>query len=236
MYLDRNHLSARQQSEPQLSRAAWVMHVIDHDAESRQMIAMASLKLGFAVATHASGSSFLNALRTLDQQNVACILMEISLPDFDGLSLLRQLRERHMQQPVIMMTADTEISTVVRAMKAGATDLLQKPVSNEMLHAAITSPIHRGPADSDDTGLKLRNMIAISKREREVLDLLVAGMPYKAIGRALAISPRTVETHRTRILSRLQVQTPADAARLARQPLPDRSRPFAGSSSSSSVT
>ncbi len=116
------------------------------------------------------------------------------------------------------MTAHGDVSTAVRAMKAGAVDFVEKPFDDQALLAAVEAalgpPEASGAAGFDDATARIA---ALSPREREVLDLLVTGKPNKHIARDLGLSPRTVEVHRARLMARLGVGSLAEAVRLAVQ-------------------
>ncbi len=114
------------------------------------------------------------------------------------------------------MTAHGDVSTAVRAMKAGAIDFVEKPFDDRVLLSAISAALDAAdaPGAADSTAAAAR-VAALSPREREVLDLLVAGKPNKAIARDLGLSPRTVEIHRARLMARLEVGSLAEAVRIA---------------------
>lgn len=194
------------------------MHVIDDDDAVRRALAMLLRSAGMAVETHPSGLDFLHALPRLGGNAVACVLTDMRMPGLDGLELLRRLREGGFRRPVVVMTAHGDISTAVRAMKAGAADFVEKPFDDGLLLATVEAALEAsrapGAAGADGAAAKLA---ALSPREREVLDLLAAGNPNKHIARALGLSPRTVEVHRARLMERLGVGSLAEAVRLAVQ-------------------
>ena len=138
------------------------------------------------------------------------------MPGLDGLELLRRLKQGGFRGPVVVMTAHGDVPTAVRAMKAGAVDFIEKPFDDGALlaavEAALQSPQASGAAGAGDAA---ERVAALSPREREVLDLLIAGKPNKLIARDLGLSPRTVEVHRARMMARLGVGSLAEAVRLA---------------------
>jgi two-component system response regulator FixJ len=199
---------------------ARVVHVIDDSAAVCQAIALLLLGEGLSVAIHSSGTAFLEALPSLRPQSIGCIITDIRMPGLDGLALLRRLREQGVCQPVVVMTAHGDIALAVQAMKAGATDFLEKPFEDALLLDIVKSALHLPalvPAGADAVENPADRIALLSTREREVLDLLVTGKPNKVVARMLGISPRTVEAHRARILERLRVRNLADAVRLAMQ-------------------
>jgi two-component system, LuxR family, response regulator FixJ len=196
--------------------ASRAVHVVDDDDAVRRALAMLFRSAGIAVAAHPSGSAFLEALPSLGGDAVGCVLTDVRMPGVDGLELLRRLKEGGFRPPVVVMTAHGDVSTAVRAMKAGAADFVEKPFDDEALLAAVGAALGaaRAPAAgvSDDAAERIA---ALSPREREVLDQLVAGKPNKHIARDLGLSPRTVEVHRARMMARLGVGSLAEAVRLA---------------------
>jgi two-component system, LuxR family, response regulator FixJ len=126
------------------------------------------------------------------------------------------LKQGGFRRPVVVMTAHGDVAMAVRAMKAGAVDFVEKPFDDEALlavtEAALRTAQGSGAAGADDAAERIA---ALSPREREVLNLLVAGKPNKLIARDLGLSPRTVEVHRARLMARLGVGSLAEAVRLA---------------------
>jgi two-component system response regulator FixJ len=139
------------------------------------------------------------------------------MPGLNGLELLGRIKEVGFSGPVIVMTAHGDISTAVRAMKAGAFDFIEKPFDDQALLAVIGAGLEKG----DSLGIEstaaaaYARIASLTAREREVLQLLMAGKPNKAIARELGLSPRTVEIHRARLMQRLEVSSLAEAVRLA---------------------
>jgi two-component system response regulator FixJ len=207
-------------TRPALHEAARIVHIIDDNPAVCQAIALLLLGEGLPVAIHVSGSAFLGALPSLRPRSIGCIVTDIRMPGVDGLSLLDHLRVLGCRPPVIVMTAHGDIMTAVQAMKAGAADFLEKPFDGTKLLAVVQDALHRrhsDPAQSDENNGSSDLITRLSAREREILDLLVAGQSNKAVARVLGISPRTVEAHRARILERLRVRSLADAVRMTMQ-------------------
>jgi two-component system response regulator FixJ len=135
----------------------------------------------------------------------------------DGLELQSRLLALGVLLPVIVMTGQGDVQSAVRAMKAGAIDFIEKPYDDEVLLNAIGAALGRaGAPDRDREMLEAaRRIAALSPREREVLDALVAGRPNKVVAFDLGISVRTVEVHRARMMDRLGARQLAEAIRLA---------------------
>ena len=203
------------------------VHIIDDDEAVLRALSMLLRSCGIDAATHGSAGDFLAALGGLDEQRVACVLTDVRMAEFDGIALLRQLSARDFRRPVLVMTAHGDIATAVRAMKAGAVDFIEKPFGDEILLRAVklamampdrsaTDNIPPGAAASEeDIALATARVAELSRREAEVLRLLVAGGQNKTIAQALSISSRTVEAHRARMMLRLGVQCLAEAVRIA---------------------
>jgi two-component system response regulator FixJ len=139
------------------------------------------------------------------------------MPGMDGLTLQARLAKLDNHLPVVVMTGQGDVQTAVRAMKAGAVDFIEKPYDDEVLVKAIELALSL-PRRSDrdcEAAEAAQRIAALSARERQVLDALVAGRPNKVIAYDLGISARTVEVHRARMMERLGVRQLAEAIRLA---------------------
>jgi two-component system, LuxR family, response regulator FixJ len=192
-----------------------VVHLIDDDDGVRQAVAFLLTTSGFAVRVYESAPAFLGALPTVQP---GCIVTDVRMPEMDGLELQRQLKLRGVGLPVIVITGHGDVPLAVEAMKAGAVDFIEKPFNDEKLLSAIRVAIDRHARDShrDDEIVTIRSKLdALSPREREVLDGLVAGLPNKTIAYDLKISARTVEVHRANLMARMGAGSLADLVRMA---------------------
>jgi two-component system, LuxR family, response regulator FixJ len=192
-----------------------VVHLIDDDDGVRQAVAFLLTTSGFAVRVYESAPAFLGALPTVQP---GCIVTDVRMPEMDGLELQRQLKLRGVGLPVIVITGHGDVPLAVEAMKAGAVDFIEKPFNDEKLLSAIRVAIDRHGRDShhDDEIATIRSKLdALSPREREVLDGLVAGLPNKTIAYDLKISARTVEVHRANLMARMGAGSLADLVRMA---------------------
>jgi two-component system response regulator FixJ len=167
----------------------------------------------FEPVTFESSDLFLTAAKTF---KTGCVLLDVRLPGMSGLDVQAQLSRMRGDLPVIIMTAQGDIQTAVRALKAGASDFLEKPYSEHALLGAIEAALekeNRTGRDRDIAGA-VQRIATLSPRERDVLDGLLAGRPNKVIAFQLGISVRTVEVHRARMMGRLGVRQLAEAIRL----------------------
>jgi two-component system response regulator FixJ len=199
------------------------VHVIDDDEPVRRALAMLLRSAGIPVETYPSGDAFLDAVPSLGE-NVGCVLTDMWMPGLDGVELLRRLRAQGFGRPAVVMTAHGDVPTAVQAMRAGAFDFIEKPFDDEGLLAILKEALAaRGPPPwaagvTDPAVAEAAGRIAaLSPREREVLEQLMAGKSNKAIANELGLSPRTVEVHRARLMARLGVGSVAEAVRLAVQ-------------------
>lgn len=165
--------------------------------------------------TYASGIAFLAAAGAATP---GCVLLDIRMPELDGLEVQRKLTERGIAFPVIMLTGHGDITLAVRAIKAGAVDFLEKPFEKAALLRAIEEAFERlentrsHEFEAADATLRLA---VLTPREREVLDGLVKGQPNKITAYELGISTRTVEVHRANLMHKLELRSLSDVLRLS---------------------
>jgi two-component system response regulator FixJ len=189
------------------------IHVVDDDAAMRDSLRFLLEASGFAVRTFDSASAFLASGPT----GLGCVLTDIRMPEIDGLALLRRLREQGVQLPVIVMTGQGDIAIAVQAMKAGAIDFLEKPFDDATLIEAVGKAQKQSEKlqeVADASAEAAARLATLTPREREVFDLLVAGLPNKAIANNLGASPRTIEVHRARVFEKLKAHNLPDLVRL----------------------
>ncbi|GLV20517.1 DNA-binding response regulator [Sphingobium sp. TomMM35A] len=191
------------------------IYVVDDDEAIRRSLSFLLKTSGYAVRLFEGGAAFLKEAAGLEP---GCVLLDVRMPDIDGLEVQRELRARGVMLPVVIMTGHGDIDMAVAAMKAGASDFIEKPFEKAALlgcvEAARTlSLAERGAGTrADDARARLN---VLTDREREVLDGLVEGLPNKTIAFDLGISPRTVEIHRANLMQKLEVKSLAEALRIA---------------------
>jgi two-component system, LuxR family, response regulator FixJ len=190
-----------------------MVFVIDDDQGIRQLLDAALDSAGFTTATYASGRAFLEVEPRLTS---GCILLDVRMPEMDGLEVLQELNKRGTRLPVILMSGYADTAIAVQAMKAGAADLIEKPVDIGRLLATIDYALSsKSSIPLSEISAAATRIAMLSQRERQVLSGLLAGGTSKTIAGDLGISVRTVEIHRARMLDRLGVQSLAEAIRLA---------------------
>lgn len=198
-----------------MDNAVRLVHVVDDDAAVRQSVGFMLRKIGYTVETYAAGTSF---LKTVSHETRGCVLLDIRMPDVDGLEVQARLAGRGICMPVIMLTGHGDVTIAVRAIKAGAVEFLEKPFERAALIAAIDAAldqaarIDRGDVVAADAVIRLA---ALTARERDVLDGLVLGRPNKLIAFELGIATRTVEVHRANLMEKLSAHSLSDVLRVA---------------------
>lgn len=192
-----------------------VVHVIDDDEAVRQSLKFLLESASIGVETHASATEF---LRLLPEMEPACVITDVRMPNISGIDLLRRLREFKRGIPVIVITGHGDVALAVEAMKIGAADFLEKPFDDKALLASVRSAINshgREQQRHNERGEVEGRLATLSKRERDVLDGLVAGLANKQIAFELGISPRTIEIYRANLMTKMQAASLSDLVRMA---------------------
>jgi two-component system response regulator FixJ len=195
-------------------RIEGAVHIVDDDAPGRRSLERLLQVAGLRTVAYKTALSFLQAAPELSD---GCILLDTWMPGMDALELQVRLNRLGCCLPLIATTVRGDVETAVRAMKAGAVDVLEKPIDNEQLVGAVEKALSYAPRAAREraTSAAAERIARLSPREREVLDGLVAGRSNKVIADDLCISVRTVEVHRVRMLARLRTRHLAHAIRLA---------------------
>lgn len=178
--------------------------IVDDDPLVRGSLEITLSLAGFKVVKFASAEQFLTQVT---REQFGCILVDIRMPGMDGLELQEELARQKTGMSVIVMTGHADVPLAVRAMKAGALDILEKPFNNELLvqrvHAGLAAA-RQNAEQASRRDVVLERLSELSDRERDVFKLVVDGNSNKEIGRILSISPRTVEAHRSQVLKKMQ--------------------------------
>lgn len=192
-----------------------LVHIVDDDASVRRAAALLLRTQGYLVESHASGVAFLDKMKDL---RPGCVLLDVRMPEVDGIGVLEQLGKTEFDWPVIIMTAHGDIATAVAAMRLGARNFIEKPFEEDTLMLALDDGFAL-LSRKDELDLTVATAMArlecLTPREREVLDGLAGGQTNKMIAIDLGISPRTVEIHRANLMDKLGVQTLPQALRIA---------------------
>jgi two-component system, LuxR family, response regulator FixJ len=190
-----------------------LIHLIDDDDAVRSSLALLISTVGLRVQAWADPQTFMNGF---DRQSVGAIVLDVRMPGISGLSVLDTLKEQGVDQPVIMLTGHGTVEMCRRAFKAGAAEFLEKPVDDEALLEALQSAVrqHVKSRERNQADRQAQARFAqLSAREREVLGLITDGLTNKEIGRALDLSPRTVESHRANLFAKLEADSLAQLIR-----------------------
>ncbi|MCI4592460.1 response regulator [Sphingobium sp. BYY-5] len=192
-----------------------LIHIVDDEEAIRRSASFMLKTSGYAVETWSSGVAFLKEVRHAEH---GCVLLDVRMPEIDGLEVQKSLVERGVTMPVIILTGHGDVSIAVRAMKMGAVEFIEKPFEKAVLVGAIEAAFERiAAADGASARAADARMIlgALTPRERDVLEGLAQGLPNKTIAYDLGISPRTVEVHRANLMTKLDVRSLSDALRIA---------------------
>lgn len=192
------------------------IYVIDDDRNIRDMMRRILEKEGFAVELYESCETFVAAYRHSDRP--VCLLVDAYLPGMQGLELLQNLNAEDSHLPTIMITGTSDVHMVVEAMKAGASDFIEKPVSSHELFASIDRALEQARDSSKQSAwrqIATDRVAGLTGRQRQIMDLILAGHPSKNIAADLGISRRTVENHRASIMKRTGSKSLPELARTA---------------------
>jgi len=192
------------------------VYLVEDDAAVRDALAQLLESQSLRVRPFRSAERF---LETADFEDCDCLLLDLRLPGMNGIELQAALAARGLELPIIFLTGHGDVPSSVTALRSGAVDFLQKPAESRTLIARVREALARGEArrrvrDSERSARAALN--ALTAREREVLPLMLAGHSSKDIARQLAISHRTVEIHRARVMHKTGAATLVELAAIAR--------------------
>ena len=192
-----------------------VVHVIDDDEAARQSLEFLLASADLDVRTYDAANAFLARMGEIEP---GCVITDVRMPGMTGIQLLQHLQEVQAGLPVIVITGHGDVPLAVEAIKFGAIDFLEKPFDDEALLTAVRAALKRKNADDSREAERrefAQRVAALSGRERQVLDKLVAGQPNKVIAFDLGISPRTVEIYRANVMTKMQAASLSELVRMA---------------------
>lgn len=191
------------------------VYVVDDDPSIRRLLSWLMEKEGARVEGFASAEAFLTAY---DEDGPACLVLDLSLGGLNGLDAQRQLKERGVDIPVVFISGTAHVAQAVQAVKEGAVDFIVKPFDYRKVVEIIGGCLARSAEaveQRQQTQEVRAHLAALTPREREVMDCVVAGKLNRMIADELHVSIKTVEAHRARIMEKLQVHSVADLVRLS---------------------
>jgi FixJ family two-component response regulator len=192
-----------------------VVYVVDDDVSVREALEALIREAGWQPKVFDSARAF---LRHPPESTPSCLILDVSLPDLNGLDLQQQIGDQRKDMPIIFITGYGDVPMTVRAMKAGAVEFLTKPFGDEVLLDAVRGALERSAnalgSAADAQALQSR-YAGLSSREREVMALVVTGLMNKQVGGKLGISEITVKAHRGRVMRKMQAGTFADLVNIA---------------------
>jgi FixJ family two-component response regulator len=198
-----------------MSHPTPIVFVVDDDVSVRESLESLIRCAGWEPETFASAQEFLSRPRVLAP---SCLVLDVTLPDLNGLDLQKRVAVDRIDMPIIFITGYGDVPMTVQAMKAGAVEFLTKPFGDDVLLSAIRHAIERSQTalchEAEIQALRDRHA-SLSRREREVMALVVSGLMNKQVGGELGISEITVKAHRGKVMRKMEANSLADLVTMA---------------------
>ncbi len=197
-----------------MASSDYIVHIVDDEEAVRKSLAFLLTMAGYAVRLHESATAFLVSAPSLGN---GCLITDLRMPDMSGVELLRELQAAAIEIPSIVITGHGDVPMAVDAMKAGALDFIEKPFEEQTLIDAIeraASRISDTPA-VEDTAAILARIAQLTDRELQIMSGVITGLANKTIAYDLKISPRTVEVHRSNVMTKMQAKSLPELVRMA---------------------
>jgi FixJ family two-component response regulator len=207
---------------PLIPSVSPVIFIVDDDISVRESLELLIRCEGWQVETFQSAQEFLTHPRPLAP---SCLIVDLALPDLNGLELQKIIAQERAEMPIIFMSGCGDIPTTVRAMKAGAVDFLVKPFDHDVLLRAVREGLDKSRAALDhevELGGLRKCYLSLTHRERQVMALVVSGLLNKQVGGELGISEITVKAHRGQVMRKMKANSLADLVRMAARLRPAR--------------
>ena len=191
-----------------------MLHIVDDEDVIRDSLAWLAQSRGIRARGYPSAQGFLDQLGSFDPDG-DCVLLDVRMPDLNGVAVFDQLSARGLtaRLPVIFLTGHGDVPMAVDTLKRGAFDFCEKPFNDNLLMDRVEQALAQSRQAGDAAAVQSR-LTSLSAREREVLDLILAGNLNKVVADKLGISMRTVEVHRAHVLDKMQVKTAVELAGL----------------------
>jgi FixJ family two-component response regulator len=214
--------AVERESESSSAQATPVVFVVDDDVSVRESLEAIIRSVGLVAETFASAQDFLGRPRATVAN---CLVLDVCLPDFSGLDLQHRIASERVDMPIIFITGYGDVPMTVRAMKAGAVEVLTKPFNDQVLLDTIQHAIERSRTALSEAA-ELRGIQAryasLSRRERDVMALVVTGLLNKQVAGELGICEVTVKLHRGRVMRKMNARSLPDLVNIAARLRPDR--------------
>lgn len=191
------------------------IHIIDDDPSMLEYLSTLVKTINYKSKTYTDANDFLT---NYTDEGLGCLVLDMRLPGISGLELQQQLAGRNIDLPVIMISGFGDVSTAVKAMKAGVLDFLEKPFRGQELLDLIHNAIDKHKIDrtkNNSQNKTLERINSLTRREKEVMGLVVSGMINKDIAKQLEISIKTVEVHRANVMEKMAVTSVTDLVRMS---------------------
>jgi FixJ family two-component response regulator len=192
-----------------------IVYIVDDDISVRESLEGLIREAGWRPSVFASATEFLAHPRATSP---SCLILDVTLPDLNGLDLQQKIAGERTDMPIIFITGYGDVPMTVRAMKAGAVEFLTKPFGDEVLLGAIRGALERSASTlgtAADIQMLQDRYASLSRREREVMALVVSGLMNKQVGGKLDISEITVKAHRGRVMRKMKAGSLADLVHIA---------------------
>jgi len=189
------------------------VHIVDDDKYARESLEWLIDSVNLPVISFASGQSFLD---NTDATLSGCLILDVRMPDINGMELFQKIREINYRLPVIIMTGHADVAMAVRAMKAGVFDFIEKPYNDSLMLERIQSAMtfdENNQKERDQISLITQRLASLTPREKQILNEVLQSVPNKIMADKLSISIKTVELHRSNLMSKMQVNSATELVR-----------------------
>ena len=189
------------------------VHVIDDDDAARDALVFLLTAAGYAVKAYDSATAFLDSSPGAQS---GCVITDVRMPDISGLDLLKRLKSRKIDLPVIVITGHAEVATAIEAIRDGAVDFIEKPYDGEVLIESVRSALSGSEEDilNGQKSVIQERLNSLSSIERQVLEGLIEGRPNKGIAYDLQINARTIDIHRAGVMTKMQASSLSHLVRM----------------------
>lgn len=183
------------------------VYIVDDDPNMCDSLCRLVQSGGWTAIAYESAQEF---LKHYDPARPGCLLLDLYMPGMDGLALQHEMQARGVRVPTIVISGRADVQSIVRSVRAGALDVLEKPISKDLLFKRIRQALQQDEQSRQEHAQRMEwseRLALLTPREREVMELLVTGRTTKETAATLGVRPKTIDVHRARILAKMQVDT-----------------------------